>query len=176
MDTTEHWFLMKHEDGTVFGPVAFDALKQWAHEAQISPLDKISSDGTTWQRAPMTHDLGMDYLVEVSPDQFYGPTTLGAIREFLQAGEISADTIVTNCRDGLARAVHEIQELQPPETEERAEPEGRRSQPIRTSIRRSLQQRIRDLEEALLEERRGREEAEALVEKLENRLAQFETE
>jgi hypothetical protein len=44
-------------------------------------------------------------------------------------------------------------------------------QPVRTSIRINLQQRVRDLEEALMEERRAREQAEHLVEKLEAKLA-----
>ena len=37
----------------------------------------------------------------------------------------------------------------------------------------NLQQRIRDLEEALMEERRARESAESLVEKLEAKLAEI---
>jgi hypothetical protein len=110
-------------------------------------------------------ELQMDFLIEVSPDQFYGPTTLGAVREFLQAGEISSDTPVTNCRDGSIRLVKDIPELQPREDEEEA------MQPVRTSIRINLQQRVRDLEEALMEERRAREQAEHLVEKLEAKLA-----
>jgi hypothetical protein len=72
----------------LFGPISFDQLKQWAMEAQISPLDKVSTDQTNWMKAPMVPGLEMDYLVEVSADQFYGPTTLGAVREFLQMGEI----------------------------------------------------------------------------------------
>ena len=50
---------------------------------------------------------------------------------------------------------------------------GRGAQPVRTSIRVNLQQRIRDLEEALMEERRAREQAEHLVEKLEAKLAEI---
>ena len=53
--------------------------KQWASDAQVSPLDKVSTDQQTWSRAPMIPGLEMDYLVEVSPDQYYGPTTFGAI-------------------------------------------------------------------------------------------------
>jgi hypothetical protein len=43
---------------------------------------------------------------------------------------------------------------------------------VRTSIRLSLQKRIRELEEALMEERRGRETAELRCERLEARLAE----
>lgn len=163
MDENQNWFLMKHDDGSVFGPISFEQLKQWAVDAQVSPLDKVSTDGQTWSKAPMAPGLEMDYLVEVTPDQFYGPTTIGAVREFLVTGEISYETAVTNCTDGTVALVKDIPELQP--EEEAAEP-------VRTSIRFNLQQRIRELEEALMDERRARETAEHHVEKLEAKLAQ----
>ena len=165
MENSQTWYLQKFEDETLFGPMPFDQLKQWAFDAQVSPLDKISHDGTTWVKAPMVPDLEMDYLVEVSPDQYYGPTTFGAIREFLQIGEIHADTEVTNCRDGTKAPVKEIPELQlSREDEENAVP-------VRTSIRVNLQQRIRELEEALMDERRARETAEHVIAKLETKIA-----
>ena len=166
-DESHKWFLLKHDDGALFGPIGFDQLKQWAVEAQISPLDKVSTDEKSWVKAPMIPELEMDYLIEVSPDQFYGPTTLGAVREFLQMGEIHSGTMVTNCRDGSEIALKQIPGLQPsPEEEER-------QRPVRTSIRLNLQQRIRELEEIVLEERRARETAEHLVEKLEAKLAEI---
>lgn len=165
MDETQKWFLMKQDDGSVFGPITFEQLRLWAYEAQISPLDKLSADEKTWVKAPMVPELEMDYLVEVSPDQFYGPTTIGAVREFLQAGEISDDTIITNCKDGTELPVREIPELQPPAHES--------DQPVRTSVRLSLQQRIRELEETLLEERRARDAAELRCERLEAKLSEL---
>ena len=167
MELAQTWYLMKNDDGTVFGPISFDQLRQWSLDAQVSPLDKISNDEKNWVKAPMIPELEMDFLIEVSPDQFYGPTTLGAVREFLQVGEINGETPVTNCRDGSVKRVRDIAELQV-----RAETEDA-SQPVRTSIRINLQQRVRDLEEALMEERRAREQAEHLVEKLETKLAEI---
>lgn len=158
---------MKNDDGTVFGPISFEQLRQWSEDAQVSPLDKISTDERSWIKAPMVPELHMDYLVEVSPDQFYGPTTLNAVREFLQMGEINAETTVTNCRDGSSALVKDIPELQNSPEDEEAQ------QPVRTSIRVNLQQRIRDLEEALMDERRAREQAEHLVLKLETKLGEI---
>ncbi len=163
MDESQHWYLLKHEDGALFGPIKFEQLKQWALEAQVSPLDKVSNDEKTWIKAPMVPELEMDYLVEVSPDQFYGPTTMGAVREFLQMGEISTRARITNCRDGSETVLQDVPGITPAPTEEIT--------PVRTSIRVNLQQRIRELEEVLLEERRAREIAEHLVEKLEAKLA-----
>lgn len=164
MESAPTWYLMKNDDGTIFGPITFEQLQSWASDAQVSPLDKVSNDEKTWMKAPMVPELGMDYLIEVSPDQFYGPTTLGAVREFLMIGEINADTPVTNCRDGSVSVIKDIPELNVPEVEDTAQ------QPVRTSIRINLQQRVRELEETLMEERRAREQAEHLVERLEAKL------
>lgn len=166
MDDSQKWFLLKNDDGALFGPLPFAQLKQWALDAQVSPLDKISRDEKNWVKAPMVPELEMDYLVEVSPDQFYGPTTIGAVREFLQMGEIHGETPITNCRDGSITRVKDMPELQ-------VEVEEEVMQPVRTSIRLNLQQRIRDLEEALMEERRSREQAEHLIEKLEAKLSEI---
>ena len=170
MDESKKWYLMKYEDGGVFGPVTFDQIHQWAVDAQISPLDKLSQDESNWLKAPMIPELEMDFLIEVSPDQYYGPTTIGALKEFLEMGEIGPDTFITNCKDGSTLTVKEFPELLPAIG---GSGEGSRSEPIRTNIRLSLQQRIRDLENSLLEERRARESAEKLVEKLESRLAEI---
>ena len=166
MVESQTWYLLKNDDGTLFGPVNFDQLKQWAMEAQISPLDKVSTDEKTWIKAPMVPELEMDYLIEVSPDQFYGPTTLGAVREFIRMGEVNGETRVTNCRLGSDSALKDIPGVLPSQEEEQ-------QRPVRTSIRFNLQQRIRELEEMLMEERRAREVAEHLVEKLETKLSEI---
>jgi hypothetical protein len=163
MEERQKWFLLKHDDESVFGPLDFEQLRQWALAAQLSPLDKVSTDGKTWTKAPMVPDLQMDYIVETGPDQHYGPTTVGALREFLTAGEITLDTVVTNCKDGSQRAVRDVTELDMPTAEE----------PIRTSIRENLQQRLRELEESLMDERRARQIAETRCERLQARLAEI---
>jgi hypothetical protein len=167
MDLNQECYLLKYEEGDVFGPVPLRQLKEWAQGAQISPLDKISTDEKNWVKAPMIPALGMDYLIEVGPDQYYGPTTLGAVKEFIIAGELTRETILTNCHDGTNQTVSEFPDLLPPPAEE--------NKPVRTSIRLSLQQRIRELEEILMEERRARENAEAQCAKLEAKLAEMAT-
>jgi hypothetical protein len=162
MEDSNSWFLHKNADGQTFGPVSLDQLQFWAEQAQISPLDRVSNNGTTWMRAPMLEQLHMDYLVEVAQDQFYGPTTLGAVREFLAMGEISSDTRVTNCCNGKESTAGQVTGTLPV---------ADTAPPARSSIRVNLQQRIRELEELLVTERRNREIAEHLVEKLEAQLA-----
>lgn len=163
------WYLRKAHDGSQFGPIAFSQLQQWAADAQVSPLDRVSTDEKTWMKAPMVPELGMDYLIEVSEDQYYGPTTVGAIREFLEAGEITSESRITNSKD--ATELH-VKDLIPPVPPAGARPGGDLTlNGTRNSIRINLQQRVRELEEALLEERRARETAEMLVEKLEAQIA-----
>jgi hypothetical protein len=85
------------------------------------------------------------------------------IREFLNAGEIQRETLVTNCKNGTENPTATFLQL----GESDGDAIGR---PVRASIRLNLQQRIRELEEALLEERRARQEAEHLIERLERKL------
>jgi hypothetical protein len=164
MDESHQWYLHKAADGQVFGPVSLEQLQLWADQAQISPLDKVSNNGTSWLRAPMLEDLHMDYLVEVAHDQLYGPTTRGTIREFIAAGEITGDALVTNCCSGKESTADDL--VGPL-------PNSEMSPPARNSIRVNLQQRIRELEELLVTERRNREMAEHLVEKLETQLSEL---
>ncbi len=164
------WYLRKAGDGSLFGPITFKQLQQWAADAQVSPLDRVSSDQNNWIKAPMLPELQMDYLVEVGEDQYYGPTTIGAIAEFIAAGEINPDTIVTNCKD--ASRMH-LRDLLPPSLLKPAPAPDISISTRPSSIRLNLQQRIRELETALLEERRARENSEVLIAKLETRLQQF---
>src|SRR3954452_5820438 len=106
----QQWYLRK-QDGSVFGPLTFDQLASWASNAQIAPHDAISTDQLTWSKAPMLPELGMDWLVEVTSEQYYGPTTLGAIQEFIRLGEIDSETFVINSCDGTRRQLQQIPEL-----------------------------------------------------------------
>jgi hypothetical protein len=171
----QRWFLRKHEDGTVFGPLSFDQLARWAASAQIAPHDAVSSDQLTWIKAPMLPELGMDWLVELTSEQYYGPTNLGAVQEFIRLGEIDGETFVINSCDGSRRQLQQIPELEealanavPITSEEAAEPELV-SEPPASGISMDLQDRIRDLEQSLAEERRALEEAEERYRELEQR-------
>ena len=105
----DNWFLSKHDDGTIYGPASEDQIQDWALAAKVSPLDKVSNDGqSNWRRAPMFPELHMDWLVEVSDDFLYGPTTFGTVQEFLAAGEIDGETIVINCKEGSQARVKDM--------------------------------------------------------------------
>ncbi|HEY5893551.1 MAG TPA: hypothetical protein VIT91_10000 [Chthoniobacterales bacterium] len=142
---------MKHDDGTVFGPISFSQIKDWARAAQVSPLDKISYDRVSWTKAPMFPDLEMDWLLHVSDDHYYGPTTLSAIQEFIKEGDITTDTTVINCRTATEQTVADLAFL----AAEEADPYENENE--------RLMKRVRRLENAVLEDRRA-------VRRLETRL------
>ncbi len=166
MDDTQKWYVMKQADGSIFGPIGFDVLRQWAVDAYIGPQDKVSNDSATWIKAPMVPELQMDYLLELSTDSYYGPTTVGAVREFLASGEIHDQTPVTNCKTGDTRPLCEFDIFRLPAQPDQGGP----------SVRENLQARIRELEEALVEERRLRQVSENLRARAEARLQELEGE
>ncbi len=149
---------MKHDDGTVFGPVSFEQIKEWAQAAQVSPLDKISEDQLNWIKAPMFAQLEMDWLLQMSDDHYYGPTTLSAIEEFIKEGEIDHDTLVINCKNATETKVGELPFL--PKAEDPGEEE---IPPAKAKEDDLLIQRIAALEAALAVERNRIDELEATL-------------
>jgi hypothetical protein len=156
----QDWFLRKHEDGHIFGPLPFAQLTRWASSAQVAPHDVVSTDQVTWVKAPMLPELGMDWLVEVTTERFYGPTTLGAIQEFMRLGEINGETFVINSCDGSRRRVSEMPLVLPQNAEDAVSDDEPAAGPAATGMAIDLQDRIRDLEQSLREERRAFQEAE----------------
>ena len=163
----QQWFLRKHEDGAIFGPLSFAQLARWATSAQVAPHDSLSTDQSNWMKAPMLPELGMDWIVELTSERLYGPTTLGALREFLRLGEIDEDTIVINACDAARYHVRDLAKhlaaLPADAGEETA------AGPASTGISVAVEERIRELEQALREERRAVEESEARYRELEEK-------
>lgn len=164
------WFLCKHEDGSIFGPLPFAQVRRWAATAQVAPQDKLSQDQQTWLKAPMFPELEMDWLVELTSERYYGPTTLGAVQEFLRLGEIDEETFVINSCDGSRRQVKDLAtQLQfsdqligdPIRWSDRG--------PTATTMAINLRDRMSDLEQSLLEERRALRDCEARYRELETR-------
>jgi hypothetical protein len=158
------WFLRKNEDGNIFGPLSFEQLARWASSAQVAPQDVLSSDQVTWIKAPMLVELGMDWLVELTSERYYGPTTLGAVQEFMRLGEINEQTFLINSCDGVRRQIGEMSlmlQTQPAPVDAVAPAEETPfAAPAASGMSIDVQDRIRDLEQSLLEERRALREAE----------------
>lgn len=185
-DNPDNWYLKKHENGEVFGPIPLEKIRDWAHSAQVNSQDMLSSDNVIWTQAPMIPQMEMDWLVEVNDNLLYGPTTAETLLEFNQLGEISSETTIINCRTAESMLLGEAGFYSAPERE----PAEEKIQVVplmqmlqksgRGTVRVNLQNRVRELEVALLEKRRKLMEAEhailrleAKVKTLENRIRDF---
>jgi len=172
--SNQSWFLRKYEGGSIFGPLPFEQLALWASTAQIAPHDAVSIDQQTWMKAPMLPQLGMDWLVEVTSEHYYGPTTLGAIREFIRLGEISAETFLINSCNGARQQIQEMPALltmsrQNGDVATSEDEPNLANEPAATGISIRLQERVRDLEQSLREQRRALMEAEQRYHELERK-------
>ncbi len=118
----------------------------------------------------MFPELEMDWLVELASESYYGPTTLGALKEFLRLGEIGEETFVINSCDGSRRQVTDLPDLShdPDELES-----GLEEAPPATTMAINLRDRIADLEQSLIEERRALQDCEARCRELETRFGQL---
>lgn len=104
-----NWYLLKVADNEVFGPAPLDQLRNWAAEAKISPVDRVSNDERrSWQKAPMIAELQMDWLVEMPDNFLYGPTSVGTLQEFLATGEIDEHVNVINTLDGTKTRISDL--------------------------------------------------------------------
>lgn len=166
----EHWYLKKHENNEVFGPVHFDKIREWAQSAQISPQDTVSEDNVVWTKAPMIPELEMDWLVQLTDESCYGPTTSGAILEFMNLGEITGETRIINCCSGEETRLDQAPFYPKPGIQGAA---VGGHVPGRRSIRHNLQQRIRELELALAEKNRMLVMAEERLHKLEAKVSEL---
>jgi hypothetical protein len=172
LENSETWYLRKHEDAEIFGPVVFSKIQEWANTAQVAPQDMISSDQEVWTKAPMLPDLKMDWIVKMGDDQYYGPTTIGALVEFRKNGEIDADTMILDCCTGEETRLGLSPFYTVGSFPEEADLMNRG--PSRGVIRLGLQKRIRELEINLLEKRRHLDQATQTINRLEARVATLE--
>lgn len=118
----------------------------------------------------MLAQLGMDWLVEVTSEHYYGSTTVGAIQEFVRVGDIKADAFVINSCDGTRRQIGEMPALSKTNaTASNASAGDAAVEPAAAGISIRLRERVRDLEQTLREERRALAEAEQRYEKLEEK-------
>ena len=156
----QEWFLRKQGEGQIFGPLSFAQLERWASAAQVAPHDSVSTDQETWMKAPMLEELGMDWLVELTTERYYGPTTLGAIQEFMRLDEINEQTIIINSRDGTRRLISEMPLVLVQRAAATENAEAASTEPVATGMAIDVQARIRDLEQSLREERRALSEVE----------------
>ena len=175
MPGDNEYYLKKHDDGSIHGPVDLEQLRDWSLAAKVSPLDRVSNDAKrTWRRAPMIPSLHMDWLVEVSDDYLYGPTTFGAVQEFLAADEISVEAFIINTIDGTRAQIKDMPAFRTTGGEGGSSPgriTGRLEAAEDASAEKDseaslLSERLVKVERMLVQQRRALEEAELRYQRL----------
>ena len=177
IERPENWFLRKHDSGEVFGPVPFGKIREWAHSAQVNAQDMLSTDQIIWTKAPMIAETEMDWLIVVGENVLYGPTTAEALFEFERLGEITVATTLINCTTGERTTLGETPFYRGLQVavEEQTPMDTLVIQPGRgPGLRISLQQRIRELENALLDKGRKLTDAEETIARLESKIRELE--
>jgi hypothetical protein len=177
LERSENWFLRKHDSGEVFGPVPFEKIREWAHSAQVNAQDMLSTDQIIWTKAPMIPETKMDWLIILGENVLYGPTAAEALLEFERLGEITVATTLINCTTGEQTTLGEASFYRGAEMAiaEQTPMDTLVIQPGRgAGLRMSLQQRIRELENALLDKGRKLTEAEETIARLESKIRELE--
>ncbi len=100
------WYLKK-ASGDVFGPVATAALRQWAASGRIAPDDQLSTDQETWMPAVDLPDLGLDWMVELGPEQVYGPFHLLALGDLIRESSVPSAAPIFHRVTGERHILHE---------------------------------------------------------------------
>ena len=88
MNFGEKWDV-RNPAGKVFGPIDFETLQKWVRDGRVEPLAGISENLRDWMLAPLKPELGMDWVIENNPGQFYGPTHRAVVDDFMKSGTLS---------------------------------------------------------------------------------------
>ena len=97
----DRWYLRK-PDGTVYGPAALEALREWAADGRIAPDDHVSQDEIAWQPAPALAALEMEWVLQLANGDLLGPVHLLALRDAWQADLVPKRAAVVRRGTGQA--------------------------------------------------------------------------
>lgn len=98
------WYL-RLEDESVFGPVDLAEISKWAVDCRIGPDHEISTDQKTWRRAAEVPQLRMEWAVSLMDGELFGPIPQDAIRQLLEDGAVSAQSVAKNEKTGATSTV-----------------------------------------------------------------------
>ena len=104
---TMSWYL-KTADGSVFGPVEFPVLQDWAAQGRVAPGDQVSQDQKLWVPGETVPGLGLEWMVEVLDNSVYGPVHISAIKDLVTDGGVTLEARVTNLVSGAVTSVQQI--------------------------------------------------------------------
>jgi hypothetical protein len=101
------WYLRKSE-GETYGPVGLPVLYQWAADGRIGPDDLLSEDRLHWSAAHERADLEMNWLIELSTGERFGPLHLLAVQALQADGSLPPDCRIRHRVSSEIRSLREI--------------------------------------------------------------------
>ena len=106
-DLGQTWYL-KISDGSTYGPVGLNILREWAAQSRIVPGNKVSRDGRRWVPAETVHELKMEWSTELPNGDKYGPFNVLAVPHLFHGGTLPLDAKLTNKISGKTVPVYEL--------------------------------------------------------------------
>lgn len=98
-NVVDQWHV-RDENGVIFGPVGFRALKSWVEDGRVSPASEVSSSDDQWELAVRVAELEMNCVAEIQPATFYGPIHRKAMQGLIESGSIPAEAYIY-CKQGV---------------------------------------------------------------------------
>ena len=99
---------IKKADDTVYGPVDWPEILQWASQGRIDPADALSANGQHWVPAPSLAELKLIWMVTLHDDSAAGPYHASTLLELLHAGSVHENTPVYHAITQAPSTVHAV--------------------------------------------------------------------
>jgi hypothetical protein len=97
-----NWYV-KCSDGKVFGPADDNKILEWVKDGRVDPFAGVSNNLKNWKLASLEPAFEMDWIVEIEPGRFYGPTHWDVIENLFKSNSVSSSCrIYRDYHDGVA--------------------------------------------------------------------------
>ena len=101
---SQKWFL-RILDKSIFGPVDYKTLCNWANQARIIPGHHISSDQINWLAVETIREFRMIWTVTMKNGDIYGPINISLLKNLIQNDIIDATASITNLTTGKTSTI-----------------------------------------------------------------------
>lgn len=99
---------VKLSNGAVYGPINLGELRSWAEECRLAPGDQVSSDTVHWVNAESLPELAMQWMVEMTSGEIFGPVHLHAVVDLFLARLVNPNSRLTNSVTGEVSTVADL--------------------------------------------------------------------
>lgn len=96
-----NWYV-KGSDGKVFGPADDSKILEWVKDGRVDPFAGVSNNLKNWKLASLEPAFEMDWIVEIEPGRFYGPTHRAVLEDLFKSNSVSRSCrIYRDYHDGV---------------------------------------------------------------------------